>query len=127
MRANEIVDNIQELIQQAAKGTEQFAQIGQADRQWKVWSAVSKGGTINGEGWLNLNSLKANMSRSFGTRVGKAAERKGLRPVEVKMFDAIDELGPINFQIPSSGTAERLIGASLIGGALGIPILGIGN
>jgi len=127
VRANEIVDNIQELIQQSAKGTEQFAQLGQADRQWKVWSAVSKGGTINGEGWLNLASLKSNLGRSFGTRVGKAGERKGLRPVEARMFDAIDELGPINFQIPSSGTAERLIGASLIGTALGIPILGVGQ
>ena len=127
VRADEIVDNIQELIKNAAKGTEQFGQLGIADRQWKVWSAVSKGGTINAEGWLNLNSLKSNLSRSFGTRVGKAAERKGLRPVEVKMFDAIDELGPINFQIPSSGTAERLIGAGLISGALGIPILGVSN
>ena len=127
VRANEIVDQIQELIEQSAKGTEQFAALGQADRQWKVWNAVSKGGTINGEGWLSLVGLKANLTRSFGTRVGKAASREGLRPVEVKMFDAIDELGPINFQIPSSGTAERLIGASLIGGAIGIPILGIGD
>ena len=127
VRADEIVDNIQELIKQAAKGTDQFTAVGVADRQWKVWSAVSKGGTVNGEGWLNLNSLKSNLTRSFGTRVGKAAERKGLRPVEVKMFDAIDELGPINFQIPSSGTAERLIGAGLIGSALGIPILGVSN
>ena len=127
VRANEIVDNIQELIESATKGTEQAKQLGIADRQWKTWSAVSKGGTINGEGWLNLNSLKSNLTRSFGTRVGKAAERKGLRPVEVKLFDAIDELGPINFQIPSSGTAERLIGASVIGGALGIPILGVGG
>jgi hypothetical protein len=127
VRANEIVDAIQELIEDAAKGTDQFAALRIADREWKVWSAVSKGGTINGEGWLNLNSLKGNLTKSFGTRVGKAAERGGLRPVEVKMFDAIDELGPINFQIPSSGTAERQIAGSMIGAALGIQILGIGG
>ena len=129
VRADEIVDEIQGLIKQSAKGTEQFANLGQADRQWKVWQAVSKGGVVNGEGWLNLNSLKSNLSakRSFGTRIGRGGSREGLRPVEVRMFDAIDELGPINFQIPSSGTAERLIGASMISGALGIPILGVGN
>jgi len=127
VRANEIIDKIQDLIEDAAKGTDQFAAVSKADREWKVWSAVNKGGTINGEGWLNLNGLKSNLTRSFGTRVGKAASREGLRPVEVRMFDAIDELGPINFQIPSSGTAERLIGASIIGGAIGIPILGVGQ
>ena len=126
VRANEIVNAIQELIEQSAKGTEQFAALSQADRQWKIWSAVNKGGTINGEGWLNLNSLKSNLTRSFGTRVGKAAERSGLRPVEIKMFDAIDELGPINFQIPSSGTAERAIAANVIGAAIGVQILGVG-
>jgi hypothetical protein len=127
VRADEIVDAIQELIKDASRGTEQFVNIGIADREWKVWSAVSKGGVVNGEGWLNLNSLKSNLSakRSFGTRVGRGGRREGLRPVEVDMFDAIDELGPINFQIPSSGTAERQIAASMIGTALGIQILGV--
>ena len=126
-RANEIVDAIQELIKDSAKGTNQFKQLAEADRQWKVWSAINKGGVVNGEGWLNLNSLKNNLTRSFGTRVGRGASRKGLRPVEVDMFNAIDELGPINFQIPSSGTAERLIAGSVVSNALGIPILGIGG
>ena len=129
VRADEIVDAIQELIKESAKGTDSFAQIGIADRQWKVWSGVSNGGTINGEGWLNLNSLKTNLSspKSFGKRIGRGGSREGLRPVEVDMFNAIDELGPINFQIPTSGTAERLIGAGIISSALGIPILGVGG
>ena len=125
VRAAEIIDEIQELIKQSAKGTNQFKALGEADRQWKVWSAINKGGVVNGEGWLNLNSLKNNLTRSFGTRVGRGGSREGLRPVEVDMFNAIDELGPINFQIPSSGTAERQIAAAAIGGAIGIPILGI--
>jgi hypothetical protein len=127
VRANEIIDEIQELIQKSTKGTPQFEQLAVADRQWKTWQAVNKSGTINGEGWLNLGSLKTNLTKSFGTRVGKAAERKGLRPVEVELFDAIDELGPINFQIPSSGTAERLIAAGLVTSALGIPVIGVGG
>lgn len=128
-RAAEIIDNINELIKQSARGTDSFAQLAVADRQWKAWNAVNKGGVVNGEGWLNLNSLKTNLSskKAFGPRVGRGGSREGLRAVEVDMFNAIDELGPINFQIPSSGTTERLIGASLIGGALGIPILGVGQ
>lgn len=125
-RAAEIIDSIQELIKDATKGTELFAELGIADRQYKLWKALDKAGTVSGEGKLNLASLKNSLSskKSFGGRVGRGGKREGLREVEKEMFDAIDELGPINFQIPSSGTAERAIAASLLGGAIGIPVLG---
>lgn len=127
-RANEIISEINDMITDAAKGTNVAQQLAVADRQYKFWKVIDGSGVIDGEGWLNLASLKRNAANVFSRRTVRgagagSARRESLRPVEQDLLAAIDELGEINYRIPTSGTAERAIAASMIGGLIGIPVL----
>ncbi len=118
-RLAEIIDNIQDIINDATKGTPIAAELAQADKVYKLWKTVDSGGAIAADGTLNVRTLQNALNKSYGSRAVKGG-RGVTDPLVDELIRSVDELGQLGPAIPSSGTAERAIAAGAVAGYLGL-------
>ena len=122
-RAQEMIDDIQEIINEAMEGTELADDLRLADRRYKVWKTIDQGGALRGDGFLNIHSLRNQLSKTFGARTVKGGKRPDYMDATVMdLIDAANEAAELGPFLPSSGTTERAIAGSLVGSAMGVNV-----
>jgi len=121
-RISEIIDNIQDIINDATQGTAIAPELAKADKVYKLWKTVDDGAAIAADGTINFRSLQNALNKSYGSRAVKGG-RGVADPLVDDLIKSVDELGQLGPAIPSSGTAERAAAASIVGSVLGVSAL----
>jgi len=85
----------------------------EARAQWRVWLAVRSGKGYTKES-INPSSFGSSLHRIFGDDA-RLVRTEGKMDDIAELLEAAAEIENLGTAIPSSGTAERLLGAGLIG------------
>lgn len=119
-----ILDELDEIVDEAlAAGGDQGAATlwRETNARWRASLAFERG-----RSWTNGNVNSASMDSALKAIYGRGYRRSSPpanAPQEVRDFlEGVRQAQGVNVGIPTSGTAERLLAASALGGALGVKL-----
>jgi len=119
-RVRQQIESIDDLIQAALQQTDEATVelFREARARWRVWANVRTGRGLSPDGQVNARTVSGRLANAYGDAFRAGRPIQGV-PEDVNGFLSIVREGAkLDVGLPSSGTAERAVGAAVIGGTL---------
>ena len=116
-QAIEIMENIDNNIATALQETgENLMELFAETRaQWRVWANVRTGRGLSPDGQVNARTVTGRLANNYGDAFRRGDFKTASGDVD-NFLKIAQEAASLDVGLPSSGTAERAVGAAVLGG-----------